>query len=268
MLTGIFTGNQKLDRNSNLIQLLNTTPEAFKAFEEAYYKASVAQGTSDNLFAISAKEISDFVMDSKQEFTPETLEIISRIVKELVAQTDVFVYDGNKHQVTIEDYTHLLPVVSAVSLDEIKALPKEMQPDLSGNLIKRDIPESGMMLLDHYNRFLKESNPKKKKLTYDIFSQGLDKERLGSNPLTCLMDHASVKMRNLEASSFKPNSPYQAHHEALASCVLDMLDLDRMSKTIPVSITECHCISLCVSVYTIFRISNKLYIRKGEKRKW
>ena len=34
-----------------------------------------------------------------------------------------------------------------------------------------------------------------------------DKERLGSNPLTCLMDHASVKMRNLEASSFKPNSP-------------------------------------------------------------
>ena len=47
-----------------------------------------------------------------------------------------------------------------------------------------------------------------------------DKERLGSNPLTCLMDHASVKMRNLEAS-FKPNSPKQAHHEALASCVLD-----------------------------------------------
>ena len=158
MLTGIFTGNQKLDRNSNLIQLLNTTPEAFKAFEEAYYKASVAQGTSDNLFAISAKEMSDFVMDSKQEFTPETLEIISRIVKELVAQTDVFVYDGNKHQVTIEDYTHLLPVVSAVSLDEIKALPKEMQPDLSGNLIKRDIPESGMMLLDHYNRIQRKRN--------------------------------------------------------------------------------------------------------------
>ena len=47
-----------------------------------------------------------------------------------------------------------------------------------------------------------------------------DKERLGSNPLTCLMDHASVKMRNLEAS-FKPNSPNQAHHEALASCALD-----------------------------------------------
>lgn len=36
----------------------------------------------------------------------------------------------------------------------------------------------------------------------------MDKERLGSN---------------LEASAslFKPNSPKQAHHEALASCVLD-----------------------------------------------
>lgn len=31
-----------------------------------------------------------------------------------------------------------------------------------------------MMLLDHYSRFLKESNPKKKKLAYDIFRQGLD----------------------------------------------------------------------------------------------
>ena len=37
--------------------------------------------------------------------------------------------------------------------------------------------------------------------------ESFDKERLGSNPLTCLMDHASVKMRNLEASLFKPNSP-------------------------------------------------------------
>ena len=54
-----------------------------------------------------------------------------------------------------------------------------------------------------------------------VLRNWLDKERLGSNPLTCLMDHASVKMRNLEASSFKPNSPKQAHHEALASCVLD-----------------------------------------------
>ena len=54
-----------------------------------------------------------------------------------------------------------------------------------------------------------------------------DKERLGSNPLTCLMDHASVKMRNLEASLFKPNSPKQAHHEALASCVLDVVNTNK-----------------------------------------
>ena len=50
----------------------------------------------------------------------------------------------------------------------------------------------------------------------------MDKERLGSNPLIYLMGYVSVKMRNLEDSSpFKPNSPNQAHHEALASCVLD-----------------------------------------------
>lgn len=173
-LTEIVTGRQKLDRSFELIQLLNTNPEAFKVFEEEYYKASVTQGMSDNLFTISAKEISEFVMDSKQEFTSETLEIIDRIVKELVAQTDVFVYDGNKHQIMIEDYTHLLPEISAVTLEEIKLLPKEMQPDLSGNLIKRDVLDSGMMLLAHYNRFLKESNSKKKRAAYDMFRQGLD----------------------------------------------------------------------------------------------
>ena len=41
-----------------------------------------------------------------------------------------------------------------------------------------------------------------------VLRNWLDKERLGSN-LEAL------------ASSFKPNSPKQAHHEALASCVLD-----------------------------------------------
>lgn len=42
----------------------------------------------------------------------------------------------------------------------------------------------------------------------------MDKERLGSN---------------LEASAslFKPNSPKQAHHEALASCVLDVVNTNK-----------------------------------------
>ena len=173
-VTSIFTGEKKLDRSSELIKLLNTTPEAFQLFEESYYNASISRGTSDNLFDVSAKEMSELIMNQDQSLSKETLQIMDRIVKELIAQTDVFVYDGKKHQVTIEDYTHLLPDVSAVTLEEIKALPKEMQPDLSGNLIKRDVPESGMMLVQTYHCFLHEKDLKKKKMGYGIFRQGLD----------------------------------------------------------------------------------------------
>lgn len=74
----------------------------------------MARGISDNLFEISAKEMSEQRI-SNEELTPETIEIINRIVKELVAQTDIFVYDENTRQVTIEDYTHLLPEISAVT---------------------------------------------------------------------------------------------------------------------------------------------------------
>ena len=49
----------------------------------------------------------------------------------------------------------------------------------------------------------------------------VDIERLGLNPLIYLMDPASVKMRNLEASLFKPNSPKQAHSGSLDPRVLD-----------------------------------------------
>ena len=44
--------------------------------------------------------------------------------------------------------------------------------------------------------------------------ESFDKERLGSNQLN-LFD------------GFKPNSPNQAHHEALASCVLDVVNTNK-----------------------------------------
>ena len=49
-----------------------------------------------------------------------------------------------------------------------------MQPDLTGNLVRRDIPDSGMMLLVDYYKFQKETNPIKKRTAYGIFRQGLD----------------------------------------------------------------------------------------------
>lgn len=172
-LSGIIPGKTKLDRSYELIKLLNTNLEAFEEFEKSYHKASMARGISDNLFEISAKEMSEQRI-SNEKLTLETIEIINRIVAELIAQTDVFVYDGNTRQVTIEDYTHLLPEISAVTKEDIKKLPSNMQPDLTGNLVRRDIPDSGMMLLVDYYKFQKETNPIKKRTAYGIFRQGLD----------------------------------------------------------------------------------------------
>ena len=47
----------------------------------------------------------------------------------------------------------------------------------------------------------------------ELKTKDVDKERLGSN-------HEAL------ASSLKPNSPKQAHHEALASCALDIIALN------------------------------------------
>lgn len=162
-----------------ICKLLNTNPEALKAFEESYKNFTDAQGVSDNLFKVNSRQMAAMTEGVQTDVPANLQDIISRIVDELIAQTIVYCYDG-KTQGTC-DYREALPD-KTVSLDEVKALPTKVQPDLTGTAMKRDIPDTGINLAGLYAEYLKTTDPVRKKGLYEHFRQGLD--MLDLDPLT------------------------------------------------------------------------------------
>lgn len=62
-----------------------------------------------------------------------------------------------------------------ITNDDLKMFPKELKPQLSGQLMQVDINgASSDVLLWHLSQYLKTKNPKKKKFFYNQFRQGLD----------------------------------------------------------------------------------------------
>lgn len=157
----------------DVAKLLNVSPEAVKEFEEAYLNADFANGISDNLFEINAKQMSELRSNEASDNSPAN-ELIDRIVKELISQTEVYSYEPDKKKSIIYDYTKALPCTDMVTKEDINTLPAEMQPQLTGRMMKIDIPDSGLMLASHYKRYLSETNPAMKKQAYGMFRQGLD----------------------------------------------------------------------------------------------
>ena len=157
----------------DIAKLLNTNPEALRAFENAYMQADFAQGVSDNLFQINAKQMSELRQNTENENNVAD-ELVHRIVSELLAQTQVYSYDPKSKSATLYDYTKALPDSDYVTKDEISTLPEELQPQLTGRLMKIDIPDSGIALASMYNRYKNETNPRLKQQVYHSFRQGLD----------------------------------------------------------------------------------------------
>ena len=157
----------------DIAKLLNTNSEALRAFENAYMQADFAQGISDNLFQINAKQMSELRQNTENENNVAD-ELVHRIVSELLAQTQVYSYDPKSKSATLYDYTKALPDSDYVTKDEISTLPEELQPQLTGRLMKIDIPDSGIALASMYNRYKNETNPRLKQQVYHSFRQGLD----------------------------------------------------------------------------------------------
>lgn len=152
-------------------ELLKITPEALKEFEQEYHKADFAKGISDNYFEVNAKQAASLRNDNLIS-NETTRGLIERIVKELVAQTVVYSYE-NKKQYLI-DYTHRLEDKDVVKVEDVNTLPIHIRPQCTGNAYMRDFPDSGKTLLDELERYLKETDARKKKILYGVFRQGLD----------------------------------------------------------------------------------------------
>ena len=175
---------KKVISKEAIASMLNTSPEALAAFEASYERYSLEQDTSDNLFAINAKQMAGIKKDQSPAVTTDKDyldNLKARIVNELVAQTVVWNYDGEtKFAEACADTKY---IGESVALSDINAVATELRPQLSGMFMKVDINgHSSEALLSTYKHFMEEKRPTHKKNFYHRFRQGLD--ILDLDPLT------------------------------------------------------------------------------------
>ena len=156
-----------------LAKFLKVSPAALKAFEDAYQKKVLdVEEPSNNFFRINSRQVS--AMRSMDQNVDAAKELANRIVKELLADTVTYSFDGN---LTAEVHQpKALPAgTNYVTNEEIKALSEEIRPELSGNLMKVDIRDKSIYgIMFFYQRFLESKDPHERQNAYHHFRQGLD----------------------------------------------------------------------------------------------
>lgn len=169
--------DSKLSREE-IAHILKTSPEALAQFE-SYYQKEVLPSLpidSDDFFGLNAKQAS-MLAESSAEIAQN---LVTRIVDELRAETNVYVYDGHNGRY---DLPCLPEPKQPVTNEDLKQLPVSMRPQLTGQLMTRDIKDDACeTLLWYLSRMQKEKNPKIRHSMYCHFRQGLD--ILDLDPLT------------------------------------------------------------------------------------
>lgn len=178
----------------SVAELLRVNPEALAAFEAAYAKQALNQ-EPDDFFAINSRQaangkhaidVSKHVMDVTDD---ELARLQERIVNELLAQTEIYAFDGKV--VKVEKMPALPAGTELVKNEDISRFPEQFRPQLSGGLMKVDMNEpSYPHLLWYYERYQNGKSEKIRKDAYNRFRQGLDildldavtYEIIGTNP--------------------------------------------------------------------------------------
>lgn len=158
----------KVLTKDDIAQLLKTTPEALDAFEQAYQTASLYEEESpETVFDINSRQAHNHLAEQHANALPDNVdeaylnELTNRIVDELLCISDTKRLPDNKQ--------------TPVTWEEVKQLPKELRPNLTGHMMTRDINEPAyIQLLTTYHEMINESNPKKAERLYGMFRQGLD----------------------------------------------------------------------------------------------
>ena len=230
-LNRLFGNNQDdavLEREE-IAKLLKTTPEALRAFEEAYRERTETYVPED-LMAMNAKQASAALKEiQKPENDVDLEEIMNRIVAELAAQTEVYRYDGE--DASIVHAGSLRIGEKPVTQEELLVIPQELRPQLAGSLIfKHTKGDSYPMVLTMLQKSLAEKNPVKKQMFYHHFRQGLDildldpvlYEVLGKNP--CSMGNWLPQL----VEAVKKQSFFKIPKTTVIKVPLPILQLTRM----------------------------------------
>ena len=171
-------GKTDLSREE-IAQILKTVPGALEEFEKAYAENSLVD--TGNLFDANRKSVKKDVPYDIQDIDEEKIsDLIDRIVAELLSESKVYSY--KTHMTDVYDFSHI-EMPEPVSKEEIYSLPQNLRPQLTGNLVQRDIKEPAYIaLLSMYQKYKEERTAKERELSYHMFRQGLD--ILDLDPLT------------------------------------------------------------------------------------
>lgn len=165
---------------NNIIEMLGKLingSSSFEKFEAEYRKKEEEERkSSDNFFDINAKDASEMARTNPDipEYDQDYLEeIIERIVEELCAGTYGFrIRNGMISEIHHKEIGEA-PV--EVTIRDLKKIPKQVRPQLTGTLQQNDLNgSSGEFLIQEYKKFLMEKDPQKKMFLFGHFRQGLD----------------------------------------------------------------------------------------------
>ncbi len=168
----------KTDRNQftkdDIAAMLRMDPEAFATFEKEYARQGISV---DDMVKMDAKNAAS-QKEGIDLSGPENLDgMISRVVAELLADTQRWTYDGNvvtAWHTVIDPDTYA--TVKPLTKDEVMSIPPEYRPMLTGTLSCRDTggEPSCYAVLEMYKGYMQETNPRKRNTLYGMFRQGLD----------------------------------------------------------------------------------------------
>ena len=180
-LPSLFNAPARIERQKKdlVAKLLKTSPEALAAFEKQYAEKVLSEPGEDR-FEVNSRQASAQARSIDPNAVPidinmtEVAALEDRIVDELLADTQTWSFDGVLQ--TRKNTLLALPAnAPAISIKDLSGIPLEVRPQLTGNLLRKDMPGSSYMtILSFYSMFLSGRTPQERATGYHHFRQGLD----------------------------------------------------------------------------------------------
>ena len=156
-----------------IAEILRVSPDALDAFEKAYSKAAL-QTEPESIFEVNSRQAAA-KNERLGDDSPEELKALTeRIVKELIGQTLTYTYDGKTDKI-VKSLSNAPEKNAPVTNQDLLRIPASLRPQLSGELMKRDLDiTASAALLFYYDKMQNGKTPKERRDAYNRFRQGLD----------------------------------------------------------------------------------------------
>ena len=178
-LPGLFNASARIEKQKKdrVAELLKTSPEALAEFEKQYADR-VLSVPGEEFFDVNSRQASTQARSIDPAVPPANINMAQvsvledRIVDELLAHTQTWSFDGVLQ--TSKTALFALPAETpAVSMKDLSVIPLQVRPQLTGNLLRKDMPGNSYEgLLYYYSMFLTGRTPEEKALGYNHFRQG------------------------------------------------------------------------------------------------